>query len=88
MFVFGACTSSPPPGRELALEMVDALVAREQVSEDVAACMRNEVENFRLTEEQAAGFENFDDVAAKAADDNEAALQIMIDFQEALASCR
>lgn len=83
VLVLTACGSSAPPARELALEMVETL----DVSEDVKQCMRDEVESFSLTEEQAAGFEDFDDVATKAADGNEQALQILGDFQAALASC-
>ena len=63
--------------------MVDTLT----VSEPVKECMRQEIDDFSLTEEQATGFSDFDDVAAKAAEGNELALQIMGDFQAALASC-
>lgn len=88
VFALGACTSSPPPGRELALEMVESLVVDERISESEADCMRDEIETFRLTEDQAAVFDDFDDVADSAAGNNELALQIMGDFQQALASCR
>ena len=81
--VLSACGASAPGGRELATEMVDTL----DVSDAVKACMNAEIESFSLTEEQATGFADFDDVAAKAADGNELALQIMGDFQNALASC-
>ena len=86
--VLSACTNSAPPARELALEMVDSMVLLEEITEAEGECMRSEVESFSLTEEQAAGFSDFDDVAAKAADGNEQALQILGDFQEALATCR
>ena len=79
-----ACGTSPPPARELAIEMIDTL----DVSEDVKACMRDEVEAFRLSDEDAQGFQDFDDVANKAAEGQERAIQIMNDFQAALASCR
>jgi hypothetical protein len=78
-----ACGTSPPPARELANEMIDTL----DVSEDVKACMHAEVDAFRLSEEDAQGFEDFDDVASKAAEGQERAIQIMNDFQAALASC-
>ena len=81
--VLTACGASAPGARELATEMVDTL----DVSDSVKACMNREVEDFSLTEEQATGFSDFDDVAAKAADGNELALQIMGDFQSALAAC-
>ncbi|NNE12473.1 MAG: hypothetical protein HKN41_09545, partial [Ilumatobacter sp.] len=82
--VLSACGASAPPARELANEMVDTL----EVSDPVKECMHREIDEFRLTEEQAAGFSDFDDVAAKAAEGNELALQILGDFQSALASCR
>lgn len=81
--VLSACGASAPGARELALEMVDTL----DVSDPVKECMRQEIADFGLTEAQATGFSDFDDVAAKAADGNEAALQIMGDFQSALAAC-
>ena len=64
--------------------MIDTL---DTVDEDVKACMHAEVDNFRLSEEDAQGFEDFDDVASKAAEGQERAIQIMNDFQAALASC-
>jgi len=63
------------------------MVATLDVSDPVKACMTQEIADFGLTEEQATGFSDFDDVAAKAAEGNELALQIMGDFQSALASC-
>ena len=81
--VLTACGASSPPAKELALELVDTL----DVSDAVKACMRTEVEEFSLTEEQAQGFTDFDDVAAKAAGGNETALAIMSDFEVALAAC-
>lgn len=59
----------------------------ENVSESVKDCMRQEIDDFSLTEEQATGFNDFDDVATKASEGNELALQILTDFQDALASC-
>lgn len=78
-----ACGASAPPAKELADEMIDTL----DVSDSVKACMHAEVADFSLTEEQAQGFEDLDDVADKAAGGNELALGIMEDFQTALASC-
>jgi hypothetical protein len=81
--VLSACGASAPPAKELATEMVDTL----DVDESVKECMRKQIDDFSLTEEQATGFADFDDVAAKADGGNELALQIMGDFQAALASC-
>lgn len=57
------------------------------VSDEAKACMVDEVESFSLSEADAQGFSDFDDVAAKAADGQERAVQIMNDFQAALATC-
>ena len=56
--------------------------------EEIRVCMRAEVADFSLTAEEATGFENFDDVTAKADGGNELALRIMDRFRDALASCR
>jgi hypothetical protein len=85
--LLSACGASAPPAKELAGEMVDTMVTNGDVTEAVAACMQEEIDDFGLTEEQAVGFSDFDDVASKAAEGNELALQIMGDFQAALASC-
>lgn len=81
--VLSACGASAPPAKELATEMVDTL----DVSDNVKDCMRQEIDDFSLTEEQAQGFSDFDDVAGKADGGNELALQILGDFQAALAAC-
>ena len=78
-----ACGASAPPAEELALEAIDAL----DVEESVKACMRAEVEGFSLTDEQAAGFTDLDDVAAKAAGGNELAQNIIDDLEAALTAC-
>ena len=81
--VLTACGASAPPARELANELIDTL----DVSDGVKNCMYAKVDDFSLTEDQAQGFEDFDDVAAKAAGGNELALGILDDFEAALASC-
>lgn len=81
--VLTACGASPPPAQELALEAIDTL----DVDETVKACMRAEVEGFSLTDEQAQGFKDLDDVAAKAAGGNELAQNIIADFEAALTAC-
>lgn len=82
--VLPACGSAAPPAKELATELIATL----DVSDAVKDCMYDAVESFALTEEQAAGFEDFDDVATKADGGNELALQILEDFEKSLAACR
>ena len=84
--VLTACGQSAPPAKELADEMIDTLTDAE-ASPEVKACMHAEVAKFELTDEQALGFKDFDDVAEKAAGGNELALGIIADFEAALASC-
>jgi hypothetical protein len=81
--VLTACGASAPPADELADEMIDTL----DVSDEVKACMHDVVANFSLSEEDAQGFDDLDDVAAKAADGQERAIQIMDDFEQQLAAC-
>lgn len=57
------------------------------VSEAVKVCMRERVEGFSLSEQDAQTFSDFEDVAKKANEGNERALQILSDFEIALASC-
>lgn len=78
-----ACGATPPPAEELALEAIDSL----DVDETVKACMRAEIEDFNLTDEQAAGFADLDDVAASAAGGNELAQNIIADLESALTAC-
>jgi hypothetical protein len=83
VLTLSACGASAPPARELADEMIDTL----DVDDDVKDCMHQQVEDFRLSDEDAQGFNDLDDVAAKAAEGQERAIQIMDDFENALASC-
>jgi hypothetical protein len=86
--VLAGCTDSAPPAAELADEMIDTLeVDGRPVSDQVKTCMKAEVEGFALSEEEAQGFEDLDDVAKKAADGQEQAKQIIARFQAALADC-
>lgn len=78
-----ACGASAPPGKELANELINTL----DVSDEVKDCMHERVDTFGLSEEDASGFNDFDDVAQKAADGQERAIQIMDDFEASLASC-
>ena len=70
--------------------MVDTLEGAngEPLSDDVKQCMHDAIDDFRLTEEEAQGFENLDDVAKKADDGQEQAMTIMDRFQDELASCK
>jgi hypothetical protein len=81
--VLSACGASAPPAKELADEMIDTL----DVAQPVKDCMHKAVADFSLTEQQAQGFKDLDDVAEKAAGGNELAKQIMTEFQSALAAC-
>jgi hypothetical protein len=81
--VLTACGDLAPPAKELADEMIDTL----DVPDSVKACMKDRVEGFELTEQEAQGFTDFDDVAAKAAEGQEQAKQIMQRFQGSLAAC-
>lgn len=82
--VLTACGASTPPATEVAHEMIDTLT---ELPLPVRDCMHAKVDDFGLTEEQSLGFKNFDDVATKAAGDNQLAIDILKDFEDALASC-
>ena len=81
--VLSACSNSAPPAAELAEEMIDTL----DVSDEVKDCMKQELADFELTEEEAKGFSDLDDVATKAADGQEQAKQILARWEAALTSC-
>jgi hypothetical protein len=86
--VLTACGASAPPAKELADEIIDTLeVDGVPVSDEVKACMHRQVADFGLTDEEAQGFENLDDVAQKADEGNEQAKLIMQRFEDSLASC-
>ena len=88
MAVLTACGASAPPADELAHEIIDTLEEDGvDVSDEVKACMHQRVDDFQLTEAEATGFENLNDVADKADDGNEQAQQIMQRFEAELASC-
>ena len=88
MTVLSGCRASAPPAKELADEIIDTLeVDGVPVSDEVKACMHKEVADFNLTEQEAQGFSNLDDVAHKADAGNEEAKLIMKRFEDALASC-
>jgi hypothetical protein len=86
--VLTACGASAPPARELADEMIDTLEQNGvPLSDEVKDCMHKAVDDFQLTEQEAQGFEDLDDVASKAADGQAQAIQIMDRFESELAAC-
>ena len=86
--VLTACGASAPPADELANEMIDTLEQNGvPVSDEVKACMHLVVEEFQLTDDEAQGFDNLDDVADKAADGQAQAIVIMDRFEADLAAC-
>lgn len=80
-----ACGSSPPPGDEFAKEVIE----QQAPTDEVKACMNDVVDNFALTDDEKAlnVGDNLDDVAAKAAEGNEAAKGIIDRFQAELTAC-
>jgi prophage tail gpP-like protein len=76
--VLTACGNSAPPAAELAEEMIDTL----DVSDTVKTCMKEELAGFEFE-----GFADLDEVASKADENNADALEIMDNFEAALASC-
>lgn len=85
-----ACTTSSPPADELAHEMIDAANGPDgqPLSEAERDCMHDRVDDFELTEDEEAGFGDLDDVFNKAANGQEAALEIVARFQADLTTCR
>ena len=79
--VLTACGASAPPGKELADEMIETL----PVSDDVKECMHEAAADFQIGPD--SGFESFDDMAQKAADEQPQAVAVMAEFEAALASC-
>ena len=85
-----ACGTAPPPADELAHEMIDAAKGPdgEQLSEAERDCMHDQVDDFELTDAEQEGFSDLDDVFTKAADGQEAAMEIVARFQADLTACR
>lgn len=85
-----ACGTAPPPSDELAHEMIDAANGPdgEPLSEAERDCMHEQVDDFELTDDEQAGFGDLDDVFSKAADGQEAAMEIVARFQADLTTCR
>lgn len=91
--VLTACGASAPPADELADELIDTMEfgldpARDADRiEEIRSCMRQALADFELSEAEAQGFQNLDDVAQKAADGQELAQQILDRFEAELAAC-
>jgi hypothetical protein len=86
--VLTACGAAAPPAKELADEMIDTLEQNGvPLSDEVKDCMHEAVADFQLTPDEAQGFDDLDDVAAKAADGQAQAIQIMDRFESELAAC-
>lgn len=91
--VLTACGASAPPAGELADELIDTMdfgldpVRDADRIEEIRACMRQALDDFELSEEEAQGFQNLDDVAQKAADGQELAQQILDRFEAELTAC-
>ncbi len=87
--VLTGCGTNPPPAKELALEVVETAKDSNgnDLSDSVKQCMREAINEFTLTDEQAKAFKDFDDVVAKADNGNEVAKGVLVEFEAALASC-
>lgn len=85
--MLSACGQSAPPGQELANEIVDTLLADGEITEQAATCMRSRIDEFSLSEEDAQGFNDFDDVFSKADGGNERAQQLVEAFEATLEDC-
>lgn len=68
---------------QLAFDMIEAL----EVSDEVKVCMRDAVADFALSEQDVRAFGDLDGVASRADQGDERAIQIMNEFQAALAYC-
>jgi hypothetical protein len=79
--VLTACGASAPPGKELADEMIETL----EVSDTVKECMHEAAADFQIAPD--SGFESFDDMAQKAADEQPQAVAVLAEFEAALDDC-
>lgn len=77
--VLAACGTSAPPAKELAVEVIDSMELRGEISEAAAACMRDKVEAY--TGKQ------LDEIAERADAGNTEALAELDTFQADLAAC-
>lgn len=78
--VLTACGASAPPAKELAIEVVDSMVLRNEITEAEAECMRGKINEY--------SGDALDDIAQKADGGNTDALASLDQFQADLASCR
>ena len=80
--ILTACGTSPPPADEFLNEMIDTL----DVGDEVKACMHQKADAFTIP--VAANFDNLDDVASAADEGNTAAIAVLDELDNSLASCR
>ena len=80
--ILTACGTSPPPADEFLNEMIDTL----DVGDEVKACMHQKADAFTIP--VAANFDNLDDVATAADEGNTAAIAVLDELENSLASCR
>ena len=80
--ILTACGTSPPPADEFLNEMIDTL----DVGDEVKACMHQKADAFTIP--VAANFDNLDDVASAADEGNTAAIAVLDELENSLASCR
>jgi hypothetical protein len=78
--VLTACGASAPPAKELAIEVIDSMEQREEITAEAAICMRAEVEKFEG--------ETLDDIAALADAGDTRGLEALAEFEAALTACR
>ena len=83
--ILTACGTSPPPADEFLNEMIDTLDTLD-VGDEVKACMHQKADAFTIP--VAANFDNLDDVASAADEGNTAAIAVLDELENSLASCR
>ncbi len=74
-----ACGASAPPAKELAVEVVDSMLADGLITDAAAECMRDRIAEY--------DGETLDDIAERADSQNADALEDLAQFQADLADC-
>ncbi|HWL45571.1 MAG TPA: hypothetical protein VNQ73_21700 [Ilumatobacter sp.] len=75
-----ACGASAPPAKELAVEVVDSLLADGLIDADEADCMRSKVAEYTG--------DALDNIAERANNNDANALEALEQFEADLADCR
>lgn len=75
-----ACGASAPPAKELAVEVIDSMVADGTITDAEGECMRDKVAEYEG--------EMLDDIAERAAGNDATGLEELGQFQADLAACR